>query len=52
MRDFGAALLRTVGDAYLEVFPARDVEEKLGVLPDGSYVSITCSPRKGIEKTM
>ena len=42
------ALLHILADAYLEIFPARGIEEKLEVLPAGSYVAITCSPRKGI----
>jgi methylenetetrahydrofolate reductase (NADPH) len=52
MQDVRNALLRSVGDAYLEVFPARNIEEKLARLEPGSYVAITCSPRKGIEATL
>jgi methylenetetrahydrofolate reductase (NADPH) len=52
MQDVRGALLRTLADAYLEVFPARGIEEKLEVLPAGSYVAITCSPRKGIDATL
>jgi methylenetetrahydrofolate reductase (NADPH) len=52
MGDSRAALLQTVGDAYLEVFPARSIEEKLRLLPPGAYVAITCSPRRGIEATL
>ena len=52
MEDIREALLRTVGDAYLEVFPDRGIEEKLELLPPGSYVAITCSPRRGIEATL
>ena len=52
MQDVRDALLRTIGDAYLEVFPARGIEKELELLPAGSYVAITCSPRKGIEATL
>jgi methylenetetrahydrofolate reductase (NADPH) len=52
MENEREALLRRVADAYLEIFPARGIEEELEQLPPGSYVAITCSPRRGIEATL
>ncbi len=46
------ALLRTVREAYMEVFPTDSIIERLAVLPAGSYVALTCSPSKGIATTL
>lgn len=47
-----AALLHTVREAYMEVFPAPSVEAKLDVLQPQSYIAVTCSPSKGVEVTL
>ena len=38
------ALVRTLREAYMEVFPTDSIIERLAVLPAGSYVALTCSP--------
>ncbi|MGQ0670037.1 MAG: 5,10-methylenetetrahydrofolate reductase [Actinomycetota bacterium] len=35
-----------------EVVPLRGVEEQVAHLPPGSTVTVTCSPRKGVEATL
>jgi methylenetetrahydrofolate reductase (NADPH) len=46
------ALVRTVHDAYMEIFPTDSIEGKLDVLEPGSYVAVTCSPSKGVDTTL
>jgi methylenetetrahydrofolate reductase (NADPH) len=46
------ALLKTVEEAYMEIFPTPSVESKLGVLEPNSYVAVTCSPSKGVDVTL
>jgi methylenetetrahydrofolate reductase (NADPH) len=46
------ALRRTLQRSYLEVIPAKGIKEKLGVLPHGAWVAITCSPSKPVEATL
>ena len=36
----------------MEIFPTDTVEARLDVLESGSYVAITCSPKKGVEETL
>lgn len=38
--------------ARFEVVPLRGVEEQVSHLPPGSTVTVTCSPRKGVEATL
>jgi methylenetetrahydrofolate reductase (NADPH) len=38
--------------AYMEVFPARTIVDRLIHIPRHSYVSITCSPVHGLEPTL
>ena len=45
-------LIRNLRDAYMEVFPARGIEAKLGILEPHSYVAVTCSPSKDLGETM
>lgn len=47
-----AAIIRTVHDAYMEVFPTSTIEERLNVLSPSAYVAVTCSPSKGIDVTL
>lgn len=39
-------------EAYMEIFPSADIEEKLKVLEPNSYVAVTCSPAKGVDETL
>jgi len=45
-------LINDLREAYMEIFPASDVEEKLKVLEPHSYVAVTCSPTKGVAETL
>jgi methylenetetrahydrofolate reductase (NADPH) len=45
-------LINDLREAYMEIFPAPGIEEKLSVLEPGSYVAVTCSPTKGVEETL
>ena len=45
-------LLNDLREAYMEVFPSADIEEKLKVLEPNSYVAVTCSPTKGVDETL
>jgi len=46
------ALLHTVKEAYMEIFPTPTIESKLDVLEPNSYVAVTCSPSKGVDVTL
>jgi methylenetetrahydrofolate reductase (NADPH) len=46
------ALICSVRDSYLEIFPTKTIESKLDVLEPGSYVAVTCSPTKGVDETL
>jgi methylenetetrahydrofolate reductase (NADPH) len=46
------ALIRTVTDAYMEVFPTDTILERLSVLPKNAWVAVTCSPAKGVDATL
>jgi len=46
------AVIRTIGDAYMEVYPAPGIEDQLACLSDNAYVAITCSPKRGIRTTL
>ena len=39
-------------EAYMEIYPAPGIEDRLAVLPANSYVAVTCSPSKGIDETL
>jgi len=41
-----------LNQAYLEIFPAPGIGERLEPIPEGSFVSITCSPVHGIDPTL
>jgi methylenetetrahydrofolate reductase (NADPH) len=45
-------LTDSVREADVEIFPTDTIEQRLDVLPPGSYVAITCSPTKGVEVTL
>jgi len=46
------ALLHTVREAYMEIFPTPTIESKLDVLEPQSYVAVTCSPTRGVDVTL
>ena len=46
------ALLHTVKEAYMEIFPTPSIESKLDLLEPNSYIAVTCSPSKGVELTL
>jgi methylenetetrahydrofolate reductase (NADPH) len=46
------ALLQTVEEAYMEIFPTPTIVSKLDVLEPNSYVAVTCSPSKGVDVTL
>ena len=41
-----------VGTADIEVIPLKGADQKLSVVPAGSIVTVTCSPRFGLERTL
>jgi len=45
-------LIHHLREAYMEIFPSKGIEEKLSVLEPNSYVSVTCSPAKGVDETL
>jgi len=47
-----AALLRSVRESYMEIFPTTTIESRMDVLEPGSYVAVTCSPTKGVGETL
>jgi methylenetetrahydrofolate reductase (NADH) len=47
-----SVLVHDLREAYMEIFPAPGIEEKLQVLEASSYVAVTCSPTKGIDETL
>lgn len=52
MENERSALVRDLREAYMEIFPAAGIEEKLQVLEPNAYVAVTCSPTKGIDETL
>lgn len=47
-----AVLIHDLREAYMEIYPASGIEEKLQVLEPNSYVAVTCSPTKGVDETL
>lgn len=43
---------RHLHSSYMEIVPAPGVEERLGCLPAEACVAITCSPSRGVERTL
>lgn len=46
------ALIKAVRQSYMEIFPTAGIESRLDVLEPASYVSVTCSPTRGVEVTL
>jgi methylenetetrahydrofolate reductase (NADPH) len=47
-----AAQSALIASARLEVLPLESVESQLAALPFGSQVTVTCSPRHGVDRTL
>jgi methylenetetrahydrofolate reductase (NADPH) len=47
-----AEVVRLVREAHLEVIPLRGADEKLRAVPTGATVTITCSPKLGLDRTL
>ncbi|MBJ89975.1 MAG: methylenetetrahydrofolate reductase [Woeseia sp.] len=45
-------LINDLREAYMEVIPTPNIEEKLRILQPDSYVAVTCSPTKGVDETL
>ncbi|MEX0707838.1 MAG: methylenetetrahydrofolate reductase [Woeseia sp.] len=39
-------------EAYMEIFPAPGIVDKLATLEENAYVAVTCSPTKGVDETL
>ncbi len=46
------ALIDTVHESYMEIFPTATIESKLDILEPNSYIAVTCSPTKGVDETL
>ena len=38
--------------SYMEIIPIPGIEDKVGSLPSGMYLAVTCSPTKGVDETL
>lgn len=47
-----ALLAHHLREAYMEIFPAPGIIERLDVLEPNAYVAVTCSPTKGVDETL
>ena len=47
-----AEVVRLVREAHLEVIPLRGADEKVRVVPPGATLTITCSPKLGLDRTL
>ena len=47
-----AEVVRLVREAHLEVIPLRGAEEKVRAVPAGTTLTITCSPKFGLDRTL
>ncbi|MDH4259928.1 MAG: methylenetetrahydrofolate reductase [Gammaproteobacteria bacterium] len=46
------ALAHAIHETYMEIFPSPSIEQRLDSLEAGSYVAITCSPKRGVDDTL
>ena len=51
-RESREALTRLLEQPRIEIFPSKGVEEEFRHLPKETKVTVTCSPRRGIETTL
>lgn len=47
-----AEVARLVREAHLEVIPLKGADEKVRVVPAGTTLTITCSPKFGLDRTL
>ncbi|MDQ3783632.1 MAG: methylenetetrahydrofolate reductase [Actinomycetota bacterium] len=53
MHEFGSETLEgLLAYPVLEVFPSPGIEERVAQLPEGTRLSVTCSPAKGVDATL
>ena len=45
-------VINDLREAYMEIIPTSNIEKKLKILQPHSYVAVTCSPTKGVDKTL
>jgi methylenetetrahydrofolate reductase (NADPH) len=50
--DAGAAVAALIRAATIELIPLRGAQEKLNVVPAGTKIAITCSPKFGLGRTL
>lgn len=48
----GMVVQNLIRSANIEVIPLRGVDDKLGVIPGNTSVTVTCSPKFGLERTL
>lgn len=47
-----AAVRALIGNADIEVIPLRGVDEKLRAVPEGTTITVTCSAKLGLSRTL
>ena len=50
--DADAAVAALIRAANIELIPLRGAQEKLNVVPAGTKITITCSPKFGLGRTL
>ena len=50
--EFDEWIRKQVSEANIEVIPLKGAEEKIQAVPTGATVTITCSPKFGLERTI
>jgi methylenetetrahydrofolate reductase (NADPH) len=50
--EFDEWVRKRVSEANIEVIPLKGAEEKIQAVPTGATVTITCSPKFGLERTI
>jgi len=48
----GKRMRKDLENAYMEIIPVPDIEERLGTLQRNMHVAVTCSPTKGVDETI
>jgi methylenetetrahydrofolate reductase (NADPH) len=51
-QNAGATVEQLVASANVEVIPLRGADEKAAAIPTGTTVTITCSPKFGLDRTL
>jgi methylenetetrahydrofolate reductase (NADPH) len=50
--EFDEWVRKQASEANIEVIPLKGAEEKIQAVPTGATVTITCSPKFGLERTI